>query len=341
MSNRSESWTYTLNNVLNPIQERMPLISSDYNPPFLFKNGHFSTLYSGLARTVSGLIQERERISLPDGDFLDLDWSYGPQRTRKVVILLHGLEGNAQRPYITGSAKMANTHGYDACAVNFRGCSGEPNILYRSYHSGATEDLDSVVKYILKAKTYDEIYIKGFSLGGNLALKYIGEDRQLSEAIKGVVGVSVPCSLFSSLKQLLQPKNFLYAKRFKNHLIAKMRAKQQLFPLKIQDEDIAQIKTLKDFDDVYTSKAHGFKDAMDYYTQCSALQFLPHITIPALIINAKNDSFLGPECYPYKEARENESVFLEAPEYGGHVGFYGIQNTTYTEKRVIAFFDGL
>ncbi len=317
----------------------MPLIPSDYYPPLLFKNGHFSTLYSGLIRTVSGLTQERERISLPDGDFLDLDWSFTPQQTRKVIILLHGLEGNAQRPYITGSAKMANTCGYDACAVNFRGCSGEPNILYRSYHSGATEDLDSVIQYILNTKTYDEIYIKGFSLGGNLALKFIGEDRQIPKVIKGVVAVSVPCSLYSSLKQLLLPKNYLYAKRFKNHLIAKMQAKKPLFPTKISDRDIAQIKTLKDFDDIYTSKAHGFKDAMDYYEKCSSLEFLPHITIPALIINAKNDSFLGPECYPYKEAGENSSVFLEVPNSGGHVGFYDKQNTTYTEKRALKFFD--
>ena len=316
----------------------MPILASDYNPPIPFKNGHFSTIYSGLIRKVDGVEQERERISLPDGDFLDLDWSYAPQRTQKVIILLHGLEGNAQRPYITGSAKMANSHGYDACAVNFRGCSGEPNILYRSYHSGATEDLDSVIQYILNAKNYDVIYIKGFSLGGNLALKFIGENRRIPKALKSVVAVSVPCSLYSSLDQLLQPKNYLYAKRFKDHLKAKMREKQKLFPSRISDQDIMNVKTLKDFDDIYTSRAHGYKDAMDYYEKCSSLQFLPQIKIPTLIINAKNDSFLGPECYPYQEARENCSIFLEVPNSGGHVGFYAKQNTTYTEKRAVKFF---
>ena len=117
-----------------------------------------------------------------------------------------------------------------------------------------------------------------------------------------------------------------------------MREKQQLFPSKISDADINNVKTLKDFDDIYTSRAHGFKDAMDYYKQCSALQFLPKITIPALIINAKNDSFLGHECYPYKEADENSSLYLEVPNSGGHVGFYGKQNISYTEKRDIKFF---
>jgi len=95
--------------------------------------------------------------------------------------------------------------------------------------------------------------------------------------------------------------------------------------------------TLKDFDDIYTSRAHGFKDAYDYYAKCSCLQFLPYIKIPALIINALNDSFLGPECYPYQEATDNPNLYLETPKYGGHVGFFGPKNITYIEKRVIKF----
>jgi len=315
----------------------MPLIPSDYNPPFIFKNGHFSTIYSGLIRKIDGVIQERERIALPDGDFLDLDWSFSQTPTHKVMLLLHGLEGNAQRPYITGSARQVNTHGYDACSVNFRGCSGETNKLYRSYHSGATEDLEAIVSHILNSKNYEEIFVKGFSLGGNLALKFIGEQRDVAKEIKAVIAVSVPCSLHSSLKQLLHPKNFLYAKRFKDHLKAKLRKKQQLFPEQISDDDINNVKTLKDFDDIYTSRAHGFKDALDYYKQCSSLQFLPNITIPTLIINAANDSFLGPECYPCREADSNKSLYLEVPISGGHVGFYEKQNITYTEKRAIKF----
>jgi predicted alpha/beta-fold hydrolase len=317
----------------------MPLITSDYNPPIPFKNGHFSTIYSGLIRKVDGVEQERERISLPDGDFLDLDWSFAKKPTDRVLILLHGLEGNAQRPYITGSAKKCDLLKMDVCAVNFRSCSGEMNKLYRSYHSGATEDLHAVVQHLLQLDKYNQLYIKGFSLGGNMALKYLGENNDISKKIKGVVAVSVPCSLYSSLIQLLRPKNFLYAQRFKDHLKAKMRGKQKLFPSKISDQDIKNVKTLKDFDDIYTSRAHGFKDAMDYYEKCSSLQFLAQIKIPALIINAKNDSFLGPECYPYKEARENSSIFLEVPKSGGHVGFYEKQNTTYTEKRAVKFFD--
>ena len=319
----------------------MPIIPSNYNPPFPFRSGHFSTIYSGMIRKVIGLNQKRERVELGDGDFMDLDWSYTDSPSSEVVILLHGLEGNAQRPYITGSAKLMNASGIDACAVNYRGCSGETNRLYRSYHSGATEDLEAVINHILKEKKYNRIYIKGFSLGGNMALKYLGEGRSLPKEIKGAIAVSVPVNLHSSLIELLKPKNIMYAQRFKKRLIAKLRAKQLLFPKMISNADIAKINTLKDFDDIYTSRAHGFKNAIDYYQKSSSLQFIPAITTPTLIINAKNDSFLGEECYPSKEAEQNKSVQFEQPLYGGHVGFYDQKNITYTEKRALKFVEEL
>ena len=319
----------------------MPQLNSDYTPPLLFKNGHFATIYSGTIRSVNGVVQKRERITLSDGDFLDLDWSDSVTPTQKLVILLHGLEGDAQRPYITGSAKILNQNGYDTCAVNYRGCSGEPNVKYRSYHSGATEDLIEVLNHILNTKNYSEIYLKGFSLGGNLLLKYLGEGNDVPKEIKGAVAVSVPCNLHDSCKQLLSIKNIMYAIKFKGNLLGKLRQKQHMFPDKISDNDIKSIKTLKDFDDIYTSQAHGFEDALDYYKKSSSLQFLPHIQVPSLIINAKDDSFLGPECYPIKETDRNNKLFLEMPSYGGHVGFWGKNNITYTEKRALAFFDSI
>ncbi|MGB7396044.1 MAG: alpha/beta fold hydrolase [Pricia sp.] len=352
----------------------MPLISSDYRPPFAFRSGHLSTIYSGLFRKVVGLQQKRERIELWDGDFMDLDWSFAdgasrkttsgkkasaektsPKKafltreneqvksykktSRKVVILLHGLEGHAQRPYITGSAKAFNDAGIDACAVNFRGCSGETNRLYRSYHSGATDDLDAVVQHILSNKKYDKIYIKGVSLGGNMALKYVGEDRTVPKEIKAVIGISAPCDLYSSLKELLKPKNYAYSVRFRNHLVAKLELKHPLFPNRISKADIQKINNLKDFDDIYTAPAHGFEDALDYYEKCSCRQFLSNVRVPSLIINARNDSFLGPECYPYKEAEENKFIHLETPKFGGHVGFIAPGNHYYSEKKAIKFLE--
>ena len=317
----------------------MPLITSTYNPPLFFKNGHLATIYAGLIRKVNDIFQERERIELLDGDFLDLDWSFALKKTSKVVIILHGLEGNAQRSYITGSAKEFNAKDFDACAVNLRSCSGETNRLFRSYHSGATEDLASIVQHILHTQKYSEIYIKGFSLGGNLALKYLGERNNIPNQIKAAVAVSTPCSLHSSLVELQKPKNILYAERFRKRLVGKLLLKQRLFPNLISDLDIKNVQTLKDFDDIYTSRAHGFNDAMDYYTQCSSRQFLPKINVPTLIINAQNDTFLGTECYPFTEAENNKQLYLEVPNYGGHVGFYGPQNCTYTEKRAIKFLE--
>ena len=319
----------------------MPLVTSNYSPPLFFRNAHLATIYSGIIRKVNGVVQKRERLTLSDGDFLDLDWSKSITPTQKLVILLHGLEGDGQRPYITGSAKLLNQNGYDACAVNYRGCSGEPNRLYRSYHSGVTEDLREVIYHILKTKYYSEIYIKGFSLGGNLVLKYLGEDHTIPKEIKGAVAVSVPCNLHNSCEQLLLLHNIHYAIRFKGNLIGKLRQKQSMFPELITDSDIKKIKTLKDFDDVYTSRAHNFKDALDYYTQCSSLQFLPNIKVPSLIINALDDSFLGPKCYPFSEVEHNPNLYLETPKYGGHVGFWGKKNITYTEKRALEFFDRL
>ena len=309
----------------------MPIIESTYKPPFWAKKSFVSTVFSGLARKVDGVNQTRERIILPDTDFLDLDWSYAQEKSNKIIMLLHGLEGSAQRPYITGSAKLFNNNGIDAVGVNFRGCSGEP------YHSGATEDLDAVVQHVLSKGIYDEIYIKGISLGANMVLKYVGEGRELPTELKSVIAVSTPCDLKGSCGELLSLKNKHYAIRFLAHLKDKLKPKLSQFTDRISITDFDSIKTLIDFDDVYTSKAHGFKDAFDYYEQASCLQFLPNIKVPSLIINALNDSFLSAECYPVKEAKHNPNLFLEMPQYGGHVGFIGKGNVYYNERRALEF----
>jgi predicted alpha/beta-fold hydrolase len=315
----------------------LPILESQYKPPFWAKKSFVSTVFSGLARQVKGVNQYRERLELRDGDFLDLDWSEGNSQVQKVIILLHGLEGNAQRPYITGSAKLFNQNGIDACAVNFRGCSGEPNRLYRSYHSGATGDLEAIVNHILAQDRYKEIYIKGISLGANMALKYVGERSDLPKELKGVVAVSTPCDLKGSCDELLSLKNKHYAIRFLDHLKKKLKPKLIQFPDKISPADYEAIRSLIDFDHIYTAKAHGFKDAFDYYHKASCLQFLPNVKVPSLIINALNDSFLSHGCYPVKEAKHNKNLYLEMPKYGGHVGFIDKGNVYYNERRALEF----
>ncbi|WP_298343100.1 alpha/beta fold hydrolase [uncultured Algibacter sp.] len=314
----------------------MPIVESTYKPPFYLKNGFISTVYSGLIRRVS-LKQKRERITLNDGDFLDLDWSFSKVKSDKLVILLHGLEGNGQRPYITGTAKLFNENGIDAVCINFRGCSGEDNLKYYSYHSGETKDLKAVIKHIISNKTYSEIYLKGISLGANVILKYLGEEDIFPYQIKAAIAVSVPCYLTGSAKELHTFKNKLYHDRFLKHLLKRLKIKQKQFPESLTTDAFNSIKTLTDFDNVYTAKAHGFEDALDYYMRCSSLQFLPNIKLPTLIINALNDSFLSPECYPVKEAKNNPYVFLEMPNYGGHAGFIAPKNIYFNEKRALEF----
>lgn len=338
----------------------MPLVSPTYRPPFLFKSAHYATVWCGLFRKVE-VSQERERLTLPDGDFLDLDWSFHstinpqqstvntlpstvniqqstpvPHRSNSAAILLHGLEGHAQRPYMTGNAKWLTQHGIDACAVNFRGCSGETNILYRSYHSGATEDLDAVVQHVIE-KGYEKVYLVGISLGGNMLLKYLGEDRDVPKEVKAGIANSAPCDLYASLECIMSFENSLYAKRFKDHLVEKLYRKQKLYPQELSNGTIKEIRNLKDFDDIYTSKAHGFADAMDYYKQCSSQQFLNSLKRPALILNARDDTFLKDGCYPIEEAQKSSKVYLEMPKYGGHVGFVGRDNISYSERRVLEF----
>ena len=255
----------------------MPIVESAYKPPFLFRNGFVSTVYSGLARRVKGLKQERERITLIDSDFIDLDWSYAKNKTNKVIVMLHGLEGNGQRPYMTGVAKLFIENDVDAVCVNFRGCSGEPNLKYRSYHSGATEDLVDIINHLTNTKHYTNIYFHGISLGANMVLKYLGERDNVPIEIKGVVAVSVPCDLNGSCNELHTFKNVLYHENFKKYLVKRLKIKQLQHSDKLSVKEVKSINTLKEFDNVYTSRAHGFKDALDYYKQCSSLQFLPNI----------------------------------------------------------------
>ncbi|GAA4811516.1 YheT family hydrolase [Litoribaculum gwangyangense] len=314
----------------------MPVIQSTYKPPFYFKNGFVSTVYSGLVRRVS-LQQERERITLSDGDFLDLDWSYSKEKTNKLIILLHGLEGHAQRPYMTGVAKLFNEHGIDAISMNYRGCSGEANLNYYSYHSGFTDDLEAVINHAISNKGYSEIYLNGISLGGNVILKYLGESTAIPSQVKAGIAVSTPCDLYGSCKELHKIKNKLFHDRFLKDLVNHLKLKQSLFIEKLTLEEVNSIKTLLDFDNVYTSRAHGFKDALDYYEKSSCLQYLPNIKTPSLIINALNDSFLSSECYPVKEAKNNSNIYLEMPSYGGHVGFIDKNNVYYNEKRALEF----
>jgi len=317
----------------------MPLIEkSTYKPPFLFGNGHVQSIVPTLFRKVRGVAYTRERINTPDNDFIDLDCS--GLNADRAVIIIHGLEGNASRAYMLGMARAFNRRGWDSVSINLRGCSGEPNRLIRSYHSGISDDLDTVVCHLVEKDKYASLALVGFSIGGNIILKYLGEKGpEGSPLIKAAAAVSVPCDLASSARKLADLSNMIYMKRFLKLFHEKIKAKMALMPEKINDRNFKSIRTFQQFDDRYTAPIHGFADADDYWSACSSKQFLSAISIPTLMISAWNDPFLPEECYPREEAGRSDVLYLEIPDSGGHVGFihFNSRGEYWHETRITSF----
>ncbi len=299
----------------------MPVIpKSNYQPPFIFQNCHLNTVFPSVVRKVEGIQYERERIDTPDGDFLDIDWS--KVGGKKLILGLHGLEGSASRPYILGMLKLFNQHGWDGAGLNFRGCSGEPNRLLRTYHMGDTGDVEFVIQHILNNHPYEEIALFGFSLGGNVLLKYLGEQgKNLPDVIRRAVAFSVHCHIESANIEIDKWYNKVYLNRFLLSLNTKLLLKAERFPNKVQIPANGLPKNFREFDDFFTGPVHGFKDAVDYWQRSSSIHYIPDIRIPFLMVNASDDSFLSPQCYPTKLAEQLPNFFLEIPNKGGHVGF--------------------
>lgn len=334
-------WTRDAGNcgqTVKSCEKRVPFIPSSYQAPWFLRNGHAHTVFPAIFRSIPKVSYTRERLELDDGDFLDLDWSRVDGDN--AVIIAHGLEGSSQRRYVKGMVRTFNRQGWDAVALNFRGCSGEPNRLLRFYHSGVSEDLWNVAQHA-EQQGYKRIGLIGFSLGGNVALKLLGElGNETPEWLIGGVGISVPCDLKASSESMARLINRPYMKRFISDLHAKIRAKQLTFPNELDDSDYIQIKTFRHFDDRYTAPLHGFRDAEDYWAQCSSLFFLETIRRPTLLLNAADDPFLACECYPKDLAHHHDYLHLEIPAHGGHAGFVGSKlrgENYYSEQRTFEF----
>ena len=315
------------------------MTTPNYQPPFYQFNGHLQTIIPSLFRKVENVHYKRERIHTPDEDFLDLDWlRNGASDT--LLIVSHGLEGDSHRSYVKGMVRAFAQRGCHALAWNYRGCSGEPNLQERFYHSGATEDMEAVIQHVRKTGQYKKIILSGFSLGGNLTLKYLGErgSNLVPEIWKSAV-FSVPLDLSGSSTKISQRSNWIYNKRFLNHLEKKIKGKAANMPGRLDVDALRGIKTLRQFDDAYTAPLHGFENAEAYYAYCSALKYLEGIRIPSLIVNAKNDPFLSESCYPVASLKDHPFVDLEVPEEGGHVGFAPAtgEELYYSEKRALEF----
>ncbi|MCG8309838.1 MAG: alpha/beta fold hydrolase [Cytophagales bacterium] len=312
------------------------ITNSSYKPPFWLINGHFDTIYPALFRKIpDDASKENISIKTPDCDSFGIN--YYNRNADKTVIISHGLEGNNTRPYVLGMAKTFCDHGWNVIAWNYRGCDGKTNNSIRSYHSGFTEDLIETIKFADR-KNIKTISFIGFSLGGNLTLKYLGNGKRINSKVKNAVVFSVPLDLYRGCLKISKPGNLIYAQRFLNSLKKKVKEKSKRFP-EIDTTHLSKIRDLKTFDDYYTAPMHGFKDAMDYYNSCSALYVLDQIKTPTLIVNALNDPFLPIDCYPSERLRDHPWVHLETPERGGHVGFCSNNGLSYywSEQRALEF----
>ncbi len=278
---------------------------------------------------------KRERITTPDDDFLDID--YLRSGNGRVAFILHGLEGSSSSQYAQGAADIFFKNGWDVALINHRSCSGEMNRQRRMYHSGVTDDPHTVIQ-VLK-KDYDEIIMVGFSLGGNMTLKYLGEQSSnIDPAIKCAVAVSVPIDLHSCSLRIIHPSNYVYDRRFLKSLTQKVHEKHKQFPDTFDTGLLKHVKNLWDFDEYFTAPIHGFDGAMGYYKNCSSLPLLKDIRIPTLLINALDDPMLGDTCYPTEIAEKNEHLHFMAPKYGGHCGFtrFG-KNHYWQELKMLEF----
>ena len=299
----------------------MPVITpSSYRPPIGFGSGHAQSIYPAVFRRVKNVTARRERIDTPDGDFLDLDWS--PRVRRRLAVLSHGLEGSSSQPYIQGMATALCARDWDCLAWNFRGCSGEPNRSVGSYHSGATGDLQVLLDHVFNTTDYEEVALVGFSLGGNITLKYLGDQRgEIDPRICAAVAFSVPCDLASSAGKMAGFAQRIYMRRFLKTLRAKIRQKMEAFPGKVVDHGLDAMRTFRQFDEKYTAPLNGFDGALDYWARCSSKPVLGKIRVPTLLVNAQDDPFLAQACHPYEEAAGSDQFFFENPQGGGHVGF--------------------
>jgi uncharacterized protein len=319
----------------------LPIIeNSSYRAPIMFGNGHIQTCYPYFFRKVTPISGEKITIYTSDNDFLELDIK--KTGSKKIVIQSHGLEGSIDAAYIKGMAKGLNDYGVDVLSWNMRSCGVEMNHQERYYHGGATDDLDTIVNYVVDNEDYDEIILVGFSLGSNITAKYLGEQgKNLNGKIIKSVLFSAPVDLACSDDRLHDTLNYHYMETFLKTMRWKLREKHKNIKLDhlVDIDNVHKVKTLWDFTENYVAPLHGFKSATEYYELASSKQYLNKIQVPTLIVNALNDPILGKNCYPYEEAKKNKNVFLETPDSGGHIGFISFKDYYWSEWRAQQFIE--
>jgi uncharacterized protein len=333
----------TISNEVKPFQTTetnsiLPLVlNSTYRRSPLLRDGHLESIIPTVFRKVKGVDYERERIITADADFLDLDWL--DNKSQKLVILTHGLEGDSRRHYVMGAAKLFYENGWDVLAWNCRSCSGEMNRAQRMYHHGDIDDIGEVVTHALRRKNYQKVVMSGFSMGANITMKYLGVNgKNIPEPIKAAAVFSAPTDLKDGAEILDKTENILYRKRFMFYLKKKMIVKNAQYPGVIDLENFKKIKVWRDFDEFFSAPLNDFKDAADFYEKASAKNFMAGIAIPTLLVQAINDPILPQSCYPKALCEKHPHVHLEMPQHGGHVGFWKPgKEFAWSEERALDF----
>jgi uncharacterized protein len=291
-----------------------------FEPPRWLRGRHAQTVFGTLLRPGPRLPLRRERWELADGDFLDVDHLEGPAAA-PLLVVLHGLEGSSSSHYVRGLLAQARKRGWRGMALNFRSCSGEPNRLLRSYHSGETGDLAEAVGRVRAGSGPPPLLIAGCSLGGNVLVKWLGE--QGAEAkVRAAAAISVPFDLKECARALDAPgaMSFVYRSRFLHSLKRKALAKARTFS-GIDAARVRSARTLFEFDEALTGPVHGFAGAEDYWAQSSSGPFVARVRVPLLLLAAEDDPFIPAACLPRKAAAANPCVTLETWPRGGHLGF--------------------
>ena len=303
----------------NPLSTRLHgrVIAGSFRPHPLARGPHAQTLVT-LLRPMPALELRIERLELPDGDFLDLGWC-GDGNAGPLVVLLHGLSGGFDSKYARGLARRMVQHGWRAVILQFRGAGPEPNRLPKSYHHGATEDVRELLALLRAREPETPLFAVGWSLGGNVLLKYLGEDGARTPLAAGVA-VCAPYQLRPCAERLRTGFSRIYQRHLLGELKAMIRRKAAAVPLGIDLEKALASRDFFEFDDAVTCPLNGFRDADDYYSRAACGRFLGGIAVPTLAIHAKDDPFMAPEIIP-DAAHLPPGMTLELCEHGGHVGF--------------------
>jgi predicted alpha/beta-fold hydrolase len=302
-------------------------------------------MFAKFLRRRTTLPLRSERIDTPDADFVDLV-HLESRGGAPHVLLLHGLEGTARSHYVTGVFEQAHARGWNATLMIFRGCGPELNRARRMYHSGETTDLDLLVRRTIAATPSAPLLLAGVSLGGNVLLKWLGENGvRMPGAVVAAAAVSVPFDLERGSRYLQQGFARVYDHHFLKSLRVKALAKLGRYPDLFDSTACQRATNIFEFDDVVTAPVHGFASARDYYSRSSSLGFLGRIATPTLLLSAIDDPFLPPAVLNEVRdiARRNESLTIDFPQHGGHVGFVGGsvpgRPSYYADDRVFGFFE--